>query len=45
MIKYTSLDIQNKIIKIIGEMVGDKIVRACNDFEYFSLIDDEATGL
>ena len=45
MIKYTSLDIQNKIIEIIGEMVGDKIVRACNDFEYFGLIDDEATGL
>jgi hypothetical protein len=23
-------------------MVGEKIVRACNDFEYFDLVDDEA---
>ena len=45
MIKYTSPDIQNKIIEISGEMVGENIVRACNDFVYFGLIDDEATGV
>ena len=39
-IKYTSPDIQNKIIVISGEMVREKIVRACNDFEYFDLIGD-----
>ena len=39
-ITYTSPDI--KIIKISGEMVGE---RACNDFEYFGLIGDEATGV
>ena len=38
-------DIQNKIIEINGEMVGEKIVRARNDFEYFGLIDDEATDV
>ena len=41
-IKYTSPDTQNKIIEISDEMVGEKIVRACNDFEYFDLVDDEA---
>jgi len=44
-IKYTSPDIQNKIpvIEISDEMVGEKIVRACNDFEYFGLVGgDEA---
>ena len=45
MIKCTSPDIQNKIIEISGEMVGENIVRACNDSEYFSLIGDEATDV
>jgi len=26
-------------------MVGEKIVRACNDFEYFGLIGDKATDV
>ena len=40
-IKYTSPDKQNKIIEISDEMVGEKIVRACNDFEYFGLVGDK----
>jgi len=44
-IKYTSLDIQNNIIEIGGEIVGEKSVRACNDFEYVCLIGDEATDV
>ena len=42
-IKYTSPDIQNDIMGIYGEMLPEIIVRACDDFEYFGLIDDEAT--
>jgi hypothetical protein len=36
---------QYKIIEINDEMVGEKIVRACNDFVYFGLIGDEATDV
>jgi len=42
-IKYTSPDIQNDIIGIRGKMLPAKIVRGCNDSEYFALIGDEAT--
>jgi xanthosine utilization system XapX-like protein len=41
----TPPDIQNKIIEISGEMVGEKVVRVCNDFVYFGLIGDEATDV
>ena len=41
----TPPDIQNKIFEISGEMVGEKVVRVCNDFVYFGLIGDEATDV
>jgi len=41
----TPPDIQNKIIEISGKMVGEKVVRTCNYFEYFGLIGDDATDV
>ncbi|CAC5385815.1 unnamed protein product [Mytilus coruscus] len=41
--KYTSPDIQNEILKIIGRQIRENIVRDCNKSDYFAFLADEAT--
>ncbi|CAC5380927.1 unnamed protein product [Mytilus coruscus] len=41
--KYTSPDIQNEILKIIGSQIRENIVRDCNKSDYFAILADEAT--
>ena len=41
--KYTSPDIQNEILKIIGRTIRENIVRDCNKSDYFAILADEAT--
>ena len=41
--KYTSPDIQNEILNIIGKQIREKIVSDCNKSEYFAILADEAT--
>ena len=41
--KYTSPDIQNEFLTIIGSQIRSKIVSACNKGDFFSILADEAT--
>jgi cobalamin-dependent methionine synthase I len=41
--KYTSPDIQNEIINIIGNQIRTSIVESCNNSKFFTLIADETT--
>lgn len=41
--KYTSPDIQNEIINIIGNQIRTSIVKSCNNSKLFTLIADETT--
>ncbi|CAG2216191.1 unnamed protein product [Mytilus edulis] len=41
--KYTSPDIQNEIINIIGNQIRTSIVENCNNSKFFTLIADETT--
>ena len=44
-VKYTSPNIQNQILIICGDIVRNKIAKACNNAGYFALIGDEATDV
>ena len=41
--KYTSPDIQNEIINIIGNQIRTSIVESCKNSQFFTLIADETT--
>ncbi|CAG2214457.1 unnamed protein product [Mytilus edulis] len=43
--KYTSPDIQNEIINIIGNQIRTDIVDKCNSSKFFALIADESTDV
>ncbi|CAG2202031.1 unnamed protein product [Mytilus edulis] len=43
--KYTSPDIQNEIINIIGNQIRIDIVDKCNSSKFFALIVDESTDV
>ncbi|XP_045178153.2 zinc finger MYM-type protein 1-like [Mercenaria mercenaria] len=42
-VTYTSPEIQNELITLCGEHIGNKIVKQCNDAVCYSFLADEAT--
>ena len=41
--KYTSPDIQNELLSIIGKQIRDKLIQYCNNSRLFTLLADETT--